>query len=209
MKRASLEFFFDLSSPWTYLAFHNLRKHLTEARGDVDTAPELVWRPILVGGVFNAVNREVYASRQNPDHPKVRHVFTWLLDWAALANLPMNFPSPHHPLKAVLPMRVCCALEHDQEALESFMARAFETYFRDQENLDDPGVVASVATACGLDGAALVAQAAEQSIKDRLRSNTDEAIERGAYGSPTMFVNRDRMYFGNDQLPLVIRGITA
>ena len=60
----------------------------------------------------------------------------------------------------------------------------------------------SVADQCGLDGQALVSQTAEQHIKDQLRANTEEAIKRGAYGSPTMFVG-ESLYFGNDQLPLV------
>jgi 2-hydroxychromene-2-carboxylate isomerase len=60
-----------------------------------------------------------------------------------------------------------------------------------------------VADACGLDGVSLAEQAQGQPVKDRLRANTDEAIARGAFGSPSIFVDADHMYFGNDQLPLV------
>jgi len=63
-----------------------------------------------------------------------------------------------------------------------------------------------VANSTGLDGSAVVSQTAEQLIKDRLRANTDEAISRGAYGSPSMFVN-DQLYFGNDQVPLVAQAL--
>ncbi len=87
----SVEIFFDLSSPWTRIAFANLRR---EAEGlDV----ELRWRPFLVGGVFNAVNRGVYAARANPDDPKLRLGVHWLKEWAGLAGVAMNFPSVHHP----------------------------------------------------------------------------------------------------------------
>jgi 2-hydroxychromene-2-carboxylate isomerase len=99
-------------------------------------------------------------------------------------------------------MRVCCALEADQPALQRFSQAAFNAYFADGQNIDAPEVLISVADQCGLDGQALVSQTAEQHIKDQLRANTEEAIKRGAYGSPTMFVG-ESLYFGNDQLPLV------
>lgn len=192
-----VEFFYDLSSPWTRVAFHNIQPLIEKA------GAEVTWRPFLVGGVFNAVNQSVYAARANPDDPKFRLTFHWLLEWAELAGVPMNFPSPHHPLKSVLGMRACCALEDDQPALLTFTEAAFHAYFADQRNLDDPQELASIADDCGLDGAALVAQTAEQAIKDRLRANTEEAIERGAFGSPTIIINDSKLYFGNDQLPLV------
>lgn len=193
---AELEFFFDLSSPWTCLAFRNIQPILRE------TGATVRWRPFLVGGVFNAVNPSVYAGRAEPDNPKVRLSFVWLKDWARLAGVPMNFPSRHHPLKSVKAMRVCCALEDDQSALVRFADHAFAAYFTDQRNLDDPAVLAAVADECGLDGKALVERSDTGEVKDRLRANTQEAIDRGAFGSPTMFVDR-RMYFGNDQLPIV------
>lgn len=115
----------------------------------------------------------------------------------------MNFPSEHHPLKSVHAMRFCCALEDDQPALERFAHAAFEAYFTAMRDLDDPAVLARVADAAGFDGAALAEQAHSPEIKDRLRANTEEAIARGAFGSPTIFVAAENMYFGNDQLPLV------
>ena len=194
---ARLEFFFDLSSPWTRLAFHNIQPILRE------TGASATWRPFLVGGVFNAVNPSVYEGRANPAAPKNRHTFTWLKDWARLAGVPMNFPSPHHPVKSVHAMRLCCALEDDQPALFRFAAAAFDAYFARQRNLDDPAVLADVADACGLDGAALVARSRSDEVKQRLRANTQEVIDRGGFGSPTMFVDHDRIFFGNDQLPIV------
>ena len=104
-------------------------------------------------------------------------------------------------------MRVCCALEADQPALHRFSQAAFNAYFADGENIDAPEVLAKVADQCGLDGEALVAQTAEQHTKDQLRANTEEAIKRGAYGSPTMFVG-NALYFGNDQLPIVAAALS-
>lgn len=197
----AVEFFYDLSSPWTYLAFHNFRGWLAGREVTVS------WRPFLVGGVFNAVNESVYEGRRNPDQPKLRLNFTWLREWAQLAGVTMNFPSPLHPVKSVSAMRFCCALEDDQPALAAFSDAAFHSYFAEQRNIDDPAELVGIADRCGLDGKALLAASSGEACKQRLRANTQEAIDRGAFGSPTIFVDRQFMYFGNDQLPLVIQRI--
>jgi 2-hydroxychromene-2-carboxylate isomerase len=199
----SIEFFFDLSSPWTRLAFANIRPTLA----GLDYA--ITWRPFLVGGVFNAVNPAVYESRKPENAARLARSFGWLRQWAELAGVGMNFPSEFHPLKSVHAMRFCCALEDDQQALERFAHVAFEAYFADARNLDDPVVLAAVANEAGFDGAALGELATSQPVKDRLRTNTEEAIARGAYGSPTLFVGGENMYFGNDQLPLVRQKVAA
>jgi len=201
-----LDFFYDLSSPWTYLAFNNIQPIIKE------TGAAVRWRPFLVGGVFNAVNPGVYEARAIPTDPKVIHNFRWLHEWARLADLPLVFPTEHHPVKSVLAMRVCCALEPQQQALQLFSAAAFDAYFAEGNNIDDPAVLARVADNCDLDGNSLIEQASQQSIKDQLRANTEEAIALGAYGSPSMFIT-GKLYFGNDQLPLVrealLRGLTS
>ncbi|WP_347136760.1 DsbA family protein [Parahaliea mediterranea] len=69
-------------------------------------------------------------------------------------------------------------------------------------------MIAAIGSAIGEDGEALVAATSDQAMKNRLRMNTQEAVDRGGYGSPTIFVAGDDMYFGNDQLPLV-RGALA
>ena len=199
---ATLEFFFDCSSPWTYLAF--TRIHGVLAR----TGAGIVWRPILVGGVFNAVNPAVYAGRANADSPRMRHTWTWLGEWARLAGVRMNFPSPHHPVRSVHAMRFCCAIEDDQDALFRFATAAFEAYFGDQQNLDDPEVLVAIADACGLAGADLARRTQEDAVKQRLRDNTQEVIDRGGFGSPTIFVG-GHIYFGNDQLPLVRQALQS
>jgi 2-hydroxychromene-2-carboxylate isomerase len=194
---ARVEFFFDLSSPWTYLAFTNLWPMLER------TDEGATLRPILVGGVFNAVNQSVYAAREQSDNRKLKHSWKILKDWAALAEVEMNFPSQWHPAKSVHAMRFACTLENDQDALRRFAKAAFESYFGAQENLDDPDALAAVADSAGLDGATLKMAAQSDEVKARLRMNTEEVIARGGYGSPSIFVDGTDMYFGNDQLPLV------
>jgi 2-hydroxychromene-2-carboxylate isomerase len=192
-----IEFFYDLSSPWTYLAFTNLSGVMAR------TGASATLRPILVGGVFNAVNPAVYAAREQADNRRLQHSWKVLKDWAKLAGVEMNFPSQYHPAKSVHAMRMCCALADDMPALTAFTKAAYESYFGAQENLDDPDVLVAVANTAGLDGKAIRAASATDNVKALLRANTDELIARGGYGSPTIFVDRDDMYFGNDQLPLV------
>lgn len=203
----TIEFFFDLSSPWTCLAFYNIRPLLA----DCDVA--IRWRPFLVGGVHNQVNASFVDSRTNElTSPKWLHSGRALMDWAALSGVTMNFPSKHHPLRSVHAMRVCCQLERDQPALERFAKASFEAYFTDMRNLDDPSELIAIANSCGLDGDAMAAGTMEQACKDHLRTNTEEAIARGAFGSPSIFVptgNGEKLYFGNDQLPLVKWAVTA
>lgn len=192
-----VEFFYDLSSPWTYLAFTNLFG-VMERSGYCARL-----RPILVGGVFNAVNQSVYAAREADDDRKLKHSWRVMKDWAVLAGVEMNFPSQYHPAKSVNAMRMACTLADDMPALTEFTRAAFESYFGRQENLDDPDVLVAVANSVGLDGEAMRERAGTDKVKALLRANTEEVIARGGYGSPTIFVDKTAMYFGNDQLPLV------
>ena len=196
-----IEFFFDVSSPWTCLAFHNIQP-MADARG----AP-IRWRPFLVGGVHNQVNRAVLEARADKTNaPKWVQMGRSLKDWAAWSGVTINFPSAHHPLRSVHAMRFCCLMEDEQTDLKRFATACFDAYFTDQRNLDDPETLVTVDTEAGFDGPDLWARSQDQACKDHLRANTDEAIARGAFGSPSIFVpfgSSERLYFGNDQLPLV------
>jgi 2-hydroxychromene-2-carboxylate isomerase len=192
---AKLEFFFDCSSPWTYLAF--TRIHDVIAR----TKAEIVWRPILVGGVFNAVNRDVYERRANPDPRKASYSGKDLQDWARLAGIAIGKP-PVFPVRAVAAMR-CVLAADEQGALVPFARATFEAYWRDLKDIGQPEILREVCGMAGLDCVQILARADAPEIKDRLRLNTEEVIARGGFGSPTMFVGGDDMYFGNDRLVLV------
>lgn len=196
-----VDFFFDLSSPWTYLAFHNIRPMAREV------GFEIVWKPFLVGGIHNQVNA-AYPEARARDYatPKWKQFYQSLLDWADWTGVPMNFPGPHFPLRSVNAMRFCCALEDRQQDLHDFMVASFDAYYDRKENLDDPNVLVQIANSLGFDGGALKCESESAEGKAHLRANTDEAIERGAFGSPSIFVpfqGGERLYFGNDQLPLV------
>jgi 2-hydroxychromene-2-carboxylate isomerase len=192
---ARLEFFFDCSSPWTYLAFAGIERLAEETRA------ELVWRPILVGGVFNAVNKSVYEARANPVPVKMRYYVKDLQDWARHMGVRIGQP-PVFPVNSVKAMRgAYFAL--DQGVLPRYARRIFETYWGDLADISQDAVLAPIVEEVGLDRDAFFAAIATEPFKARLRDATDELIARSGFGSPTMFVNGTDMYFGNDRLPLV------
>ena len=195
-----IEFFFDCSSPWTWLGFESIQTLADEM--DVD----IIWRPILVGGVFNAVNGSVYESRKNPVPAKARYMLKDLQDWARLQGLTIKFPATVFPVNSVKVMRGCCWLGQD---CVDFARAAFHAYWTEDRDISDDAVIADVAARAGVDAAALFAAIATDEIKAKLRDNTDELIARGGFGSPTIFVGGDDMFFGNDRMPLVRAAIAA
>jgi len=191
-----IEFFFDCSSPWTYLAFHNIQPLAAEL------GCPIVWRPILVGGVFNAVNPSVYASRENPVPAKAAYMRKDLADWARAAGLKIVFPPQVFPVNSVKAMRGCLLLEGEGKLI-SFARTAFEAYWGSDEDISRDEVLARLCARVNVDPQRFFAGIGDAAIKDRLRVNTEELIRRGGFGSPTIFVERTDMYFGNDRLPLV------
>lgn len=195
-----IEFFFDCSSPWTWLGFESIQPLAAEL------GVEVTWRPILVGGVFNAVNDSVYESRKNPVPAKARYFLKDMQDWARLQGLQIKFPASVFPVNSVKVMRGCCWLGQD---CVPFARAAFRAYWTDDRGISQDDVIADVARAAGLDADALFAAIAGDAAKAQLRANTDELIARGGFGSPTMFVGGDDMYFGNDRMPLVRAAVEA
>ena len=191
-----IEFFFDCSSPWTYLAFHTIQPLAAES------GTTIRWRPILVGGVFNSVNPSVYAARDNPVPAKQAYQLKDLQDWARHAGLAIKFPPTVFPVNSVKAMRGCILLEL-QGKLVPFAQAVFEAYWGDDRDISNDAVLAEACARAGADAAAFFAGIARQEIKDQLKANTEELIRRGGFGSPTLFVNGEDMYFGNDRLPLV------
>ena len=191
-----VEFFYDVGSPWTYLAFHKIEGVAAEA------GALLVWKPILVGGVFNAVNPGVYAARANATKPRWDHMAKDLADWARLYGLRIVWPPSVFPVNSVAAMRGVLAAFERGRGVE-FSRAAFEAYWGEDRDLARPDVLADVARRAGLDPEALLARIAEPEIKARLRANTDELVARGGFGSPTIIVDGDDLYFGNDRLVLV------
>ncbi|WP_372809957.1 2-hydroxychromene-2-carboxylate isomerase [Litorivivens sp.] len=192
-----LEFFFDCTSPWTYLAFTGIQPIVK--RNPVD----MHWRPILVGGVFNAVNQGVYEARESMfnNERRVTHYMKDLQDWADYYDLTIRWPDMH-PANAVKIMRGCFVAQ-EAGKLIPYAKQCFESYWRDGKDVSQDDVINDIVTSAGLDTSDFFNKINQQAYKDRLRDNTEELIARGGYGSPTLFVDETDMYFGNDRLLLV------
>jgi 2-hydroxychromene-2-carboxylate isomerase len=200
--RARLEVFFDCSSPWTYLAFVRAERAFAK-----NPSVDLLWKPILVGGVFNKVNRSVYEQRASPDPLKARHWQKDLADWARFVGITIVMPQVF-PVRSVTAMRACLHAE-DEGRLVPFALSLFEAYWGRGRDISRDEEVAACATAAGLDPEATLAAAHGPDAKARLLANTEDLIARGGFGSPTFFVNGDDMYFGNDRMELIAAAVTA
>jgi 2-hydroxychromene-2-carboxylate isomerase len=189
-----LEFFYDCSSPWTYLAFTRIEEVATRHKA------ELIWRPILVGGVFNAVNPSVYESRERPVKAKARYYAKDLQDWAHLYGIKIGQPTVF-PVNSVKAMRgAFVALEHGR--ISPYSRRVFESYWGEDRDISKDDVLRDIVRAVDLDEKEYFAKIAASEYKEKLKANTEELISRGGFGSPSIFVEGD-MFFGNDRLVLV------
>jgi 2-hydroxychromene-2-carboxylate isomerase len=191
-----IEFFFDCSSPWTYLAFESVQP--IAARDDV----ELIYVPVLVGGIFNAVNPSVYENRANPVPAKAAYYQKDLQDWAEMVGVRIGQPSVF-PVNSVKVMRgALVAIE--QDCLVPYARTAFQRYWRDLADISQDAEVAAIAKAAGLEVEDFFRRINSQPYKDRLRENTQNCIARGGFGSPTLFLDGEDMYFGNDRIQLLV-----
>ncbi len=193
-----IEFFFDCSSPWTYLAFEHIQPLAAEF------GAEIVWRPILVGGIFNAVNPGVEFQKRLATEPprKMAYYLKDLEDWARATDLKIMFPPPGHPVNSVKAMRACLVLQ-EHGKLVPWARATFQAYFGAGLDISSDTVLARLCDSVDIDPTWLLTRITEQPVKDALRANVNEAISRGAFGSPTMFLDADDMYFGVDRLPML------
>ncbi len=192
----SLEFFFDCSSPWTYLGFERIQPLAAEV------PVEITWKPILVGGIFNQVNQSVYLSRDNPVPAKKAYMTKDLQDWARFVGIRIAWPPTIFPVNSVKAMRGCILAARDGR-LPAFARAVFEAYWGENRDISQDAVLLEIAARVGMAAESFASGLGDPAVKAELKANTDEAITRGAFGSPTIFVNGSDMYFGNDRLPLV------
>ncbi len=194
MKR--VEFYYDLVSPYSYLACGRVGR-ICEEHGT-----ELVLRPMLLGGVHKAVGIEAPIEIPN----KGRYQLQDIRRWSRHYGLPMRFPEPF-PFRTLKTMRAAmwCAAEGE---LEAFTREAFSLYWEEGgapkglKEADEDAPLREVARRLGTDPADLLGGVSTGEIKEALKAATTAAVERGVFGAPTFFVG-DEMYWGNDRLHFV------
>ncbi|MBT6209783.1 MAG: 2-hydroxychromene-2-carboxylate isomerase [Woeseia sp.] len=181
-----LEFFYDYVSLYSYLA--NSQLSLIDA--------EVVYRPMLLGGVMNAVGNKPPATLP----ARGTYLFKDAERWAKRYGIDYKM-NPTFPQNTVSAMRLALVAQ-EKGVLEAVHQPLFDAVWAHEKNLSDVGVLADIISGAGLLVDETMAEINSVRIKGRLRENTDEAVARGAFGAPTMFVGGE-MFFGNDRLDFV------
>jgi 2-hydroxychromene-2-carboxylate isomerase len=191
-----LEYFFDYVSPFSYLADSQLPA-IAERTG-----AEIVYRPFFLAGVMQAAKNSPPITVPN----KGKYMFADITRWARRYGVEAN-PNPHFPVNTLHAMRAAVAALGDRR-FPDFHRAMFRAVWAEGRNLADEEVLRAAVDAAGLDGAKIVARAKEQEVKDALRRNGEEAVERGAFGAPTFFVGGE-MFWGNDRLDFVEEALVS
>ena len=196
--KRQVEFFFDFGSPTAYLAYTQLPKIAREC------GAEIVWRPMLLGGVFKAT------GNQSPVLVALKGVWMWgdMDRWARRYGVPL-VKNPHFIINTLTLMRGAVGLQmRKPELFPRYVEIMFHAMWVDPCNLGDPAVVAATLKKEGFDDVAFAALVADPEVKAKLIDLTDQAVKRGVFGAPTMFVGNE-MYFGQDRLEFVREALSA
>ncbi|HEX2741662.1 MAG TPA: 2-hydroxychromene-2-carboxylate isomerase [Rubrobacter sp.] len=194
MKR--VEFYYDLVSPYSYLAYGRIVRICEVNRA------ELALRPMLLGAVHKAVGLQAPIEIK----PKASYQARDIRRWAEYYGLPLQFPEPF-PFRTLKTMRAAMFLR-ERGKLEAFTREAFALYWEEggapegREEADEDGPISSVARRVGAEPEEVLEGAASQETKQALKAATSEAVERGIFGAPAFFVNGE-MFWGNDRLHFV------
>ncbi|GJM15615.1 MAG: 2-hydroxychromene-2-carboxylate isomerase [Thermodesulfobacteriota bacterium] len=187
-----VEFYFDFSSPYTYIASKRIEK-ICE-----DNTAELEWKPFLLGGVFNEIGSTPAVQIDN----KFNFLKKDVIQSSKFYGVELNFPELF-PLNSVRSMRGAFAAQ-EKGKLVDYSHEMFRLYWTEGIDLSKAEILGEAVSNIGIDTEWFVNRIAEQDIKDKLRDETNTAIERGIFGAPTMFVD-DQMFWGNDRLDFLDR----
>ncbi len=192
MAKHTLEIYWDFSSPFAYLGSTQAQA-LAKRHG-----AELVWRPMLLGGVFRAIGQADVPLLTWSDAKK-KYTYDDMHRWAAYWGVPFKFPTsfPTNSLKA---MRVYLALPEERRA--DYRTRTFEAYWAEDRNIGDDAVLREL---IGEGADAVMARTQDPAVKKALIDATEHAVKAGVFGAPTWVVDGKELFWGQDRIPLVER----
>ena len=194
-----IEYFLDCSSPWTYLSFRGILE-LSKLKNF-----EIVWKPILVGGIFNTTNPSVYESRKNPVIEKLNYSQKDMKDWELVRNITINWPKIF-PINSVKAMRGAFYFL-DKGGIEDYLESVFSAYWTKGQDISSNDFLAVLIKELGGSPEEFLEFIGTDETKARLIANTQELMDRGGFGSPTFFIDEKDMYFGNDRLQLIEKAL--
>jgi 2-hydroxychromene-2-carboxylate isomerase len=193
----TLTFWFDVHSPWVYLAAHRI--------GDLarEHACGLKWRPLHLPHLLDQIGgmKPLEASPA-----RVAWFRQDILDWAEVQGLAVNY-HPQYPLRNSRALRACL-FAADESKAEAFVTRLLKGYWSEAADITDLDQLARWGEAAGLDRQGVRDAAVSETFKDRVEANTQEAIARGVFGVPTVDTGA-KLYFGNDRLDLLDRHLSG
>lgn len=183
----TVEIFFDLASPYSYLA-------ATQVQAIADKhGAKVAWKPFVLGAVFKATSNTMPAAVP----AKAKYMLDDLARWAAQYGVGFKMAT-HWPVNAVKAMRLCIVGDQEGKAAATTLA-GFKALWVDDRDLTAEATLREIAQNAGLDPDRALAAIESPDVKDRLRAYTDDAIKRGAFGAPALFVG-DQLFWGNDRL---------
>ena len=187
----SVEFYFDVGSPTAYLAHKRLKQLKLEY------GCSIIYHPVLLGGLFKA------SGNSSPVTVPAKGRYMMMEDlprFAKLYNVPLN-TNPHFPIKTLNLMRGAVS-SLDEEYFDTYIDTIFKAIWVESRNMGDIDTVIEVLSDAGLDAKSVIEATQNPEVKQQLISNTEQAVERGLFGAPTMFVDGE-MFFGQDRLQFV------
>jgi 2-hydroxychromene-2-carboxylate isomerase len=188
--RKKVEFYYDLGSPYSYLASTQIERICEKYDA------ELEWKPFLLGGILKDTGNRAPIEVPN----KKIYVVKDLEAWAGYYGVPFNFPELF-PLNTVKPMRGALVAK-EVGKITDYTHKLYRLYMTEGRDLNQEDVLKNAVSELGMDVDWFLKRIGEQDIKDELRKETDEAAKRGGFGAPTMFIG-ERMFWGNDRLIFV------
>ena len=196
--KRTVEYFFDVGSPTTYLAWTQLPKIAAE------TGATIAWRPMLLGGVFKATGNASPVTVP----AKGRWMNGDIARWARRYGVPFAF-NPHFPINTLTLMRGATGLQMRRPGdLPRYLDVVERAMWEAPKDLGDAAVLAATLAAAGFDADEFAALVADPEVKAKLIATTEEAVARGVFGAPTFFVG-DAMFFGQDRLDFVREALLA
>ena len=192
MNTTAPQFLFDFGSPNAFLS-HEAIPAIEQRLG-----VRFHYVPVLLGGIFKATNNKSPAETLAGVRNKREFHEIETQRFLKRFNVQPYVWNPHFPVNTLNLMRAAVAAQLEG-VFEQYVEAAFHHMWREPKKMDDPEVAVAALTSSGLDGAKLLARGQEPEVKAKLLENTQAAVERGAFGSPTFFVGNE-MFFGKEQL---------
>ncbi|MBJ9952157.1 MULTISPECIES: 2-hydroxychromene-2-carboxylate isomerase [unclassified Acinetobacter] len=187
-----IEFYFDLGSPYSYLGFYQIQKIAKQHQA------QLVWKPILLGGVFKATGN----SSPMTVPAKARYSMVDMQRWSNLWDISIQM-NPYFPINTLNLMRIITAVQlYRPECFLTVLNALFDAMFGHPQNLNDMDILMSLIESLGFSAEQVQIWLSDDQVKLQLKQMTEEAIERGVFGAPTWFVGNE-MFWGVDHLHFV------